>query len=71
MSTKDWAYGTYTANVNYEGNSKYTASSASTTFTVKIATTIQAAYNAGDKEIVATLINDVTSQRITMQTLGK
>ncbi|WP_405304196.1 beta strand repeat-containing protein [Methanobrevibacter sp.] len=64
ISTKDWAYGTYTADVDYEGNSKYTASSASTTFTVKIATIISANYDADTMEVIATLINEVTIQPI-------
>ncbi|WP_405303375.1 hypothetical protein, partial [Methanobrevibacter sp.] len=64
VSAKDLTPGTYTVNVEYKGNNKYASSSASATFTIKIATAISAVYDADSKELIASLTNDVTVQPI-------
>ena len=63
-STANLDAGTYTVTASYEGNSKYNPSSASVDVIVKARTAISIDFNNGAREIVATLINDVTGQAI-------
>ncbi len=63
-STANLDAGTYTIIASYEGNSKYSPSSANVDVTIKARTAISLDFNNGAREIVATLINDVTGQVI-------
>ncbi|MBQ6512916.1 right-handed parallel beta-helix repeat-containing protein, partial [Methanobrevibacter sp.] len=63
-STANLDGGTYTITASYEGNSKYSPSSASVDVIIKARTAVSLDFNNGAREIVATLINDVTGQAI-------
>ena len=60
----DLVAGAYTADVAYDGSVMYNPSAASVDFIVKADTVVSAVYDDDAKELVATLINNVTGQPI-------
>ncbi|WP_405305340.1 hypothetical protein [Methanobrevibacter sp.] len=64
LSVADLPFGTYNAIVSYGGNTKYNPSSANVNVPLKANTSFNVVYNANDKELIATLLNDVTGQTI-------
>ncbi|WP_405304984.1 hypothetical protein [Methanobrevibacter sp.] len=64
LSTKDLPLGTYDGTVSYGGNSKYNPSSASLSIPVRANTSFDVVYYAGDKTLIATLVNGGSGQVI-------
>ncbi len=64
FSTASLDAGTYTVTVSYEGNSKYSPSSASVDIVVKADSILSLDFNNGARELVATLTNGATGQVI-------
>ena len=64
FSTAGLDAGTYTVTVSYEGNSKYSPSSASVDIVVKVDSVLSVDFNNGVREVVATLTNGATGQAI-------
>ena len=70
LSVANLPLGTYTATVSYGGNSKYESSSIDVNVPIKANTTLDVVYNAKDKNLVATLINDLTGKAINGATVS-
>ena len=64
ISTADLAYGDYTATISYAGNAKYNPASTSVDFGIKEGMIISAVYDSVNKQIVATLTNNVTGNAV-------
>ena len=70
LSVANLPLGTYTATVSYGGNSKYDSSSIDVNVPIKANTSLDVVYNSKDKELVASLINDLTGNVIKGATLS-
>ena len=62
VSTAGLDPGNYAATISYEGDDKYNPANISLDFTIKTNITISAVYDADNREIIATLINDATGK---------